>query len=139
MKSLVQSGTVENKSSMIHIIKGIAIAYGITLILLFLFAILLTYTNINESMIAPVILVITIISILIGGSIGSSKIEKRGLINGGIIGALYISILYLISSLIQTGFSLNIYSILMIVFSVVAGMVRRNCWSKLKKVIDKEI
>lgn len=127
MKSLVQTGSVENKSSIIYIIKGTVIAYGITLVLLFLFSIVLTYTNMAESMIAPVILIITIISILIGGSIGSSKIKRKGLINGGIIGLIYISILYFISSLIQTGFGLNIYAILMIVFSVLAGMVRRNC------------
>lgn len=127
MKSLVQTGSVENKSSIIYIIKGTVIAYGITLVLLFLFSIVLTYTNMAESMIAPVILIITIISILIGGSIGSSKIKRKGLINGGIIGFIYISILYFISSLIQTGFGLNIYAILMIVFSVLAGMVRRNC------------
>lgn len=127
MKSLVQTGSIENKSSIIYIIKGTAIAYGITLVLLFLFSIVLTYTNMAESMIAPVILIITIISILIGGSIGSSKIKRKGLINGGIIGLIYISILYFISSLIQTGFELNIYAILMIVFSVLAGMVRRNC------------
>lgn len=127
MKSLVQTGSKENKSSIIYIIKGIAIAYGITLVLLFLFSIVLTYTNMAESMIAPVILIITIISILIGGSIGSSKIKRKGIINGGIIGLIYISILYFISSLIQIGFGLNIYAILMIVFSVLAGMVRRNC------------
>ncbi len=139
MKSFIQTGGVENKSSIIHIIKGVVISYFITLVLLFLFSLLLTYTNVAENMIAPAILIITIISILIGGSIGSSKIKKKGLIHGGMIGIIYISILYFISSFIHTGFAMNIYAILMILFSVLAGMVRRNCWSKLKKIIDKEI
>ena len=133
MKNLVQTPTVENKSSIVNIIKGIVIAYFITFILLFLFSILLTYTTISESTIAPVILLITIISILIGSSISSSKIRKNGLINGGIIGFVYIILLYLISSLMQTGFSLNLYAILMIVFSILSGMVRRNCRGKSKK------
>lgn len=126
MKSLTQT-TTENTSSMVHIIKGVVISYAITLLLLFVFSILLTYTNLLESMIAPVILIITMISILIGGSLGSSKIKRKGLINGGIIGFIYISVLYFISSFIQTGFGLNMYAILMIVFSVLAGMVRWNC------------
>lgn len=137
MKNLVQTATPENKSSIVHMIKGIVIAYFVTFLLLFLFSILLTYTNINENTIAPVILMITVISILIGSSIGSSKIKKNGLINGGMIGFFYIGILYLISSFIQTGFALNLYAMLMIVFSILAGMIRRNCWCKLKKVIDK--
>ncbi|MBO5478496.1 MAG: TIGR04086 family membrane protein [Clostridia bacterium] len=133
MKNLVQTATAENKSSLIHIIKGILIAYFITFLLLFIFSILLTYTSINESTIAPVILIITAVSILVGSSISSSKIKKNGLMNGGMIGFSYIAILYLISSFIQTGFALNLYAILMIVFSIIAGMVRRNCWSKSKK------
>lgn len=127
MKSLIQTTATENRSNIVYIIKGVIISYAITLLLLFVFSILLTYTNLLESMIAPVILIITIISILIGGSIGSSKIKRKGIINGGIIGLIYISILYFISSLIQTGFDLNMYAILMIVFSILAGMVRRNC------------
>lgn len=137
MKNLVETTMVENKNNIQYIIKGIMIGYGISLLLLFLFSILLTYTNMSENMIAPIILVITIISILIGSSISSNKMKKNGLMNGGIIGLLYISILYIISSFAQIGFHLNIYAILMIVFSILAGMVRRSCGSKLKKVIDK--
>lgn len=127
MKSLVQTATLESKNNIGQIVKGIVISYIITFLLLFIFSVLLTYTNINESMIAPVILMITVISILVGSSIISSKIKRNGLINGAIVGLVYIAILYLISSFIQTGFSLNLYAILMIIFSILAGMIRRNC------------
>ncbi len=133
MKNLVQTTTMENKNSILYIIKGIVLAYFITFLLLFIFSLILTYTNISENTIAPIILMITIISILIGSSLTSSKIKKNGLINGGVIGFIYIITLYLISSFMQTGFSLNLYAILMIVFSILAGMVRRNCRSKFKK------
>ena len=102
MKNLSQTNT-ENKNNIIPIVKGIVIAYFITLLLLFIFSILLTYTNISESTTAPVILVITAISILIGSSIGSSKIKKNGLINGGIVGFSYIILLYIISSFTRCG------------------------------------
>lgn len=102
MKNLSQTNT-ENKNNIIPIVKGIVIAYFITLLLLFIFSILLTYTNISESTTAPVILVITAISILIGSSIGSSKIRKNGLINGGIVGFSYIILLYIISSFTRCG------------------------------------
>lgn len=103
MKNLSQTAT-ENKNNVIPIIKGIGIAFFITLLLLFLFSILLTYTNIGENTTAPVILVITAISILVGSSIGSSKIRKNGLINGGIVGFSYIMLLYIISSFTRCWF-----------------------------------
>lgn len=103
MKNLSQT-TTENKNNIIPIIKGIVIAFFITLLLLFLFSILLTYTNISENTTAPVILIITAISILVGSSIGSSKIRKNGLINGGIVGFSYIMFLYIISSFTRCRF-----------------------------------
>ncbi len=87
----------------------------------------------SESTIAPVIIVISIISILIGSSIGASKIRKNGLIYGGIMGLIYIGSIYIISSITKTGFNVNIYSIVMMILSVLAGMIRWNCGSKYEK------
>ena len=139
MKNFVQTTTIENKNTIVCIVKGMLLSYFITFLLLLLFSILLTYTNIAENSIAPVILIITIISILVGSSIGTNKIKKNVFLYGGTIGFFYIMILYLISSLLQTGFSVNLYAILMIIFSILAGMVGRNCRCKLKKIIDKLI
>ena len=58
------------------------------------FSIILTYTNIDEKVINPVIMIVTAISILLGSSLGNIKIKKNGLINGGTIGAIYICLLY---------------------------------------------
>ena len=87
----------------------------------------------SESTIAPVIIVISIISILIGSSIGASKIRQNGLIYGGIMGLIYIGSIYIISSITKTGFNVNIYSIVMMILSVLAGMIRWNCGSKYEK------
>ena len=84
---------------------------------------LLTYTNIAESVIKPVIIIVTAISILIGSSLSTLKIKKNGLLNGAIVGFIYIFSLYIISSITGSGFNLNIISIIMLVASVVAGMV----------------
>ena len=113
----------EAKENLIRIIKGSGVALGITLLLLFIFAVLLTYTNIAESVIKPVIIIVTAISILIGSSLSTLKIKKNGLLNGAIVGFIYIFSLYIISSITGSGFNLNIISIVMLVASVVAGMV----------------
>ena len=52
-----------------NLFKGIGISMLFTVSCLLIFSILLTYTNISESTIKPVIIVVTAISILIGSSI----------------------------------------------------------------------
>lgn len=100
---------------------GIAVSILLTLVLLFVFSIILAYTNTSEATIIPVIIGITGISILSGSSIATSKIKKRGIINGMIVGGVYIFALYIISSILNNGFSLNIYSIIMILIGIIAG------------------
>ena len=106
-----------------RILKGSVTAIIITLILLFIFAIILTYTSLQEEVISPVIIIITAISILIGSSISTMRIKKMGLINGALVGLIYILTIYSISSITGSGFSLQIQTIIMIVSSIVAGMI----------------
>jgi len=113
----------EMRQNFIRIVKGSITAIILTLILLFVFAILLTYTNIQDNVINPVIIVITAVSILIGSSISTLKIKKMGLINGAFVGLIYILTIYLISSITGSGFTLQIQSIIMMISSVVAGMI----------------
>ena len=112
----------ENKT-IANIFKGVLISLIASLILLLIFSILLTYTNISETAISPVIIIITAISIMIGSSIGNNKIRKNGILNGGIIGMVYILIIYIISSLLNWRFSLNLQSLIMISISVIFGMI----------------
>ena len=114
---------IKENNTITTIAKGIGISLMITVIALTIFSIILTYTNIEENVINPVIMIITAISILIGSSIGSTKIKKNGLINGGIIGGSYILILYVVSSILNWKFSLNIQSIIMIITAVIFGIL----------------
>lgn len=113
---------IEQKN-IIQIVKGIGISIIITLCLLFVFSLLLTYTDISEDTMPTVVIAITAISILIGSSIINLKIKKRGIVNGAIIGGSYILILYIISSIISGSFALNLPAIIMIISGVLAGML----------------
>ena len=64
-------------NNFVSIIKGVAISIISTIILLFIFSILLTYTNISESLITTVIIVVTAISIFIGSTIANIKMKKN--------------------------------------------------------------
>ena len=107
----------------INLAKGIGISLVATLVLLIVFALILTYTNISETVISPVIMVITAISILIGSSIVNMKIKRNGLVNGGIIGGIYILTIYLNSSILNWKFSLNLQSIIMIILAISFGIL----------------
>ncbi len=109
--------------NIIRIVKGSTIAILITLILLLITSIILTYSNISEGIIPATIIIISAISILIGSMMSTMHIKKNGLLNGALVGAIYIIVVYIISSIFITGFNLNLKSVIMLVSSIIAGMV----------------
>lgn len=103
--------------------KGLLISFIMTILILLIFSIILTFTSISEKTIVPVIIISTAISILIGSSISNIRIKKNGILNGALIGGGYILILYLLSSILNARFNLNIQSIIMISVGVVFGIL----------------
>lgn len=122
VKSNIVMEDSEFKKKSLCILKGCAFAIIISIILLTVYALLLTYTKVSESTITPVVLTITGISILIGSTISSRKIKKNGLMYGGLVGAIYIIFLYFASSLCITGFSLTLNSIIMLAVGIITGI-----------------
>lgn len=112
----------ENKNIFI-IIKGSIIALISTIIMLTIYALILSYTNVSENSMVAVIMTIIGMSILISSSLSNLKIKKKGIFNGAIIGLIYILGIYLISSIITGVFSLNSNSIIMIIVSILTGMI----------------
>ena len=123
MKEISETRLVSEGNNVIKIFKGIVISCIITFVLLFIYAIVLTYTDLPESTISPVIVAITGVSILAGSSMTTSSIKKNGILNGGIIGLVYIMLIYLSSSILGSGFALNLYSIIMMLIGIIAGMI----------------
>lgn len=113
---------MEGISKIKLIIKGVLLGYGITLILLIIYSAVLAYTNVSESSIPLVLFVIGLASVFISSSLTVTKLKKNGLKNGGLIGLCYVMILYILSSIYQTGFSLTKYSILTIILYIALGM-----------------
>jgi len=105
-----------------NIIKGVIISIIFTLIFLFIFSIILTYTSISESFISPVIIVITAISIFIGSSIGNIKMKRNGMLNGALIGGIYLLSIYLLSGIMNQNFSLTMQSVIIIITGMMCGM-----------------
>ncbi len=105
------------------ILKSVLISILFTVVCLIIFSILLTYTKLQENTIPVVTTIITSLSILIGSTLSTLNIKRNGLISGATIALIYIYIIYFLSSIITKNFSLNGYSILMIITSLLSGAI----------------
>ena len=123
MVNISENNIGENGENIKKILKGSAFSILITLIGLLIYSIILSYTSVAESTIPTIIIIITGISILIGSTISTANIKKNGIVNGILVGLIYISLIYLLSSIITGNFLLNINSIIMIIVSGLTGAV----------------
>ena len=123
MEKNVSINKINLNNNIVKVIKGSIIAFLISIMLLFIFASLLVYTNIQENTIKPVVIIISIISILVGSSLSSIKIKRKGIVNGALVGTIYIRVIYILSSICFVGFELNLESIIMIISSIISGMI----------------
>ena len=123
MASTKKIEDISKDKSSIKIIKGTAISIILSLILLTIYATLLSYTSVSENTMVPVIITLTGISILIGSSISSMHIKKQGMLNGALVGLIYMLTIYILSSIVLSSFELTMNSIIMILVGIGTGMV----------------
>jgi len=113
---------MEEKSLyMKNIVKGVVISFITTIILFLILAVILANTSISENVINPSIIVLSSISIFLGASSIARKMQKKGIIIGGLIGFIYMILIYIISSILSGDLSLSVYSIIMILASIFMG------------------
>ena len=114
---------INKEKNIYSIMKGFLISLLLSMICIFVYALILVNTNVQENTINPVIITITGISILIGSSISSLKIKKNGIINGMCVGGVYLIRLYILSSIALCGFYFNISSIIVILIGMLLGAI----------------
>lgn len=114
----------DNNNVFLKILKGVGISVLFTLICLTFFSALLTYTNLSESLIQPVVISVTGISILAGSFYATRKMNKNGIIKGISVGLIYILLIYVISSVVNGGnFAITIGSVIMILVGILCGAI----------------
>ena len=123
MKKIENDSKVKIKGNAIKILLGSGISFLISLVLLLAISIVLTYTNISENIITVSVIVISPLSILIGSIISALNINKNGILNGALVGAIYMITIYVLSSIFVSGFEMNVQSMVMIGVSILAGMI----------------
>lgn len=112
---------LKKNNNLTSILKGFIISLILTIIFIWIYALLLVKTNIQESTISPVVITISGISVLIGSSIACLHVKKNGILNGACIGGMYYAVIYVLSSIAFCGFAINVKSLIMIVIGVLLG------------------
>ena len=105
------------------IIKSVFMSYVLSIVLLAIFAAVLTYTSFPETSISAVVMAVSIISILYAAKMAAVKGKNRGWLIGATAGLLYMFILYLISLVFTHRPVLDSHILMVFGIGVLAGAI----------------
>ena len=88
---------MEKNNGYLPAAEGVLRGFIITVVLLLIFAVIMTFTEVSERASSTFYLVTTILSIMYGSIYAVRKIKKRGWLIGIIVTLLYLSVLYIVS------------------------------------------
>lgn len=77
--------------------EGVLRGFIMTVILLLIFAVIMTFTEVSDKVSSIFYLVTTLLSIMYGSIYAVKKIKKRGWLIGIVVAILYLLILYIVS------------------------------------------
>jgi len=102
-------------------VKGVIVACIVALLLFAILALLITYTNISESIIPAGILAILSISGLISGVYVGANLKTKGWLNGILIGFIFIGFIFLIGSILNKEILFELSFLYKLIIGIAAG------------------
>lgn len=111
----MEEKSINNVEIVKQLIKNLILEMIITTFGMFILAVVLSKTNLNENIMGNAIIAISSFAIGFGGFRCSRILEIKGILCGAIQGIIYMAILYLISSVLNGKFYLGIEGIIMII------------------------
>lgn len=88
---------MEKYNEYIPAAEGVLRSFIITVLMLLIFAVIITFVEVDEYMSSIFYIVTTILSIMYGAIYASQKIRKKGWFIGIVVALLYVIILYVVS------------------------------------------
>ncbi|KZL93766.1 TIGR04086 family membrane protein [Clostridium magnum] len=88
---------MEKNNGYLPAAEGVLRGFIITVVLLLIFAVVMTFTEVSEKASSTFYLVTTILSIMYGSIYAVRKIKRRGWLVGIIVTILYLLVLYMVS------------------------------------------
>ena len=112
-----ESSAVALKQSL----KGAALAFAISIVLLLICAVIMTYSPIPDGATRAVTLAVSGISILIASFRTARRSKRQGWLSGATCGLLYAALLYLFGSLILLDFSITTSTLIVVLLGFLVG------------------
>ncbi|QNU65432.1 TIGR04086 family membrane protein [Ruminiclostridium herbifermentans] len=113
--------SLDEHVNIIRVVKGLIFSFLITLPCFFIFALFLTYTDFPEKYTSMAVLITTVISVLVASAYSTKNVKHKGWMNGCFVGLLYVTILYVASSIVDKNFMLNFSGILTFFIGAIVG------------------
>lgn len=118
------SGKLAAKNGIMpNLLKGVLISICVSLVGIFIFALVLKFINISDFVIKIINQIIKILSVFLGVKVCLKRDRSKTLIKGLIVGVLYTILSYFIFSLLVSSFSFGLNLIYDVVFLGLAGML----------------
>lgn len=114
---------ISDRVRLATVLKGIIIAYIVTIPAFIIFAFLLTYTNVPQKYISTVVVVVTMLSLLTAGIVSTRKLKSKGWLNGGIVGLIYMVLLYILKSFVFKDYVMDGHILVMFVIGLLTGSI----------------
>ncbi|WP_053957013.1 TIGR04086 family membrane protein [Inediibacterium massiliense] len=102
-------------------VKSIMIACIFSLFVFVIMALLITYTDISETIIPILASIVMILSTLISGMYAGVKIKRKGLLNGLLVGVFFMIVIVCMSFLLIKDFKFEMYAFYKMMLGIGAG------------------
>lgn len=129
------NATVNERLDLFSLLKGLLAAYLVTIPVFMLLALILANTDFPQRLLTPAIVVTTIVSVFTAGAVATRGVKSKGWLNGGIVGLVYMIILYFLSSIVYKNFSIDKYVVTMTIIGVLAGAIGGIVGINIKKTV----
>lgn len=117
-----KSEKINDTNIFVDFLRGLIVSILISLGLVIAFALAFKWFEIPEKLILPATFIIKYLSVIIG-SIIAVKGTSKGLVKGGIFGALYTALAFTVFSFLSKSFSVDLTTLLDLASSVILGAI----------------
>lgn len=112
-----------NKGNISQVLKGCLIALCVSLIGILLFAVVLRFVSLSDTVIKIVNQIIKVTSVLLGVKVCLKNDKSKGLAKGSFVGAIYTLTSYFVFSLLVASFNFSLSIFYDLIFSSAVGLI----------------
>ena len=107
--------------SVLNVLKALGLAFGFTFGVFAVFALLIVYTGLSDSIVSTVVFITMVFAIMISGFAVARSASSRGWLNGAVGGLMYVLILYILGAMFQFGLVFDRHVALLLIIGFLSG------------------